>query len=189
MNGEISSRKGNDQAKIDNEFAQVTNTLPNSQKSWRKFGGYLLFCAIRDFFLGETPSHKNINSFSELAETLILSTLPDNPNIEILNSSEKLLKQQIMLEDTIARRRLERWATKTIACYLLFVFVLLIINGIVLLYHPIETKEFIGSSSILVNRGFISDSIMTVILSTTTINIVGLGFIVLKGHFPQEKEK
>ena len=30
---------------------------------------------------------------------------------------------------------------------------------------------------------------MTVILSTTTINIVGLGFIVLKGHFPQEKEK
>ena len=68
-------------------------------------------------------------------------------------------------------------------------FVLLIINGIVLLYHPIETKEFIGSSSILVNRGFISDSIMTVILSTTTINIVGLGFIVLKGHFPQEKEK
>ncbi len=36
MNGEISSRKGNDQAKIDNEFAQVTNTLPNSQ------GNYIL---------------------------------------------------------------------------------------------------------------------------------------------------
>lgn len=122
MNGEISSREGDDQAKIDNEFAQVTNTLPNSQKYWRKFGGYLLFCAIRDFFLGETPSHKNTNSFSELAETLILSTLPDNPNIEILNLSEKLLKQQRMLEDTIARRKIGTLGNKDY-CMLLVVCV------------------------------------------------------------------
>ena len=33
-------------------------------------------------------------------------------------------------------------------------------------------------------HGFITDTVMTVILSTTTINIIGLGVIVLKGHFP-----
>lgn len=47
MNGEISSRKGNDQAKIDNEFAQVTNTLPNSQGNYILiYTNYVKHCII-----------------------------------------------------------------------------------------------------------------------------------------------
>lgn len=98
------------------------------------------------------------------------------------------MKQQRMLEDTRARRRLERWATKAIAYYLVCVFLLIVVNGVVLILNPIETTEIIGSSGVLVKRGFISDSIMTVILTTTTINIIGLGVIVLKGHFDKNKD-
>ncbi|WP_288861302.1 hypothetical protein [uncultured Bacteroides sp.] len=152
-----------------------------------RYGGYLLFSTIRDFFLGEKPTKKNDDKFADLAETLI-STIPDNPNSELLSSSEKLLKQQRMLEDTRARRRLERWATKAIAYYLVCVFLLIVVNGVVLILNPIETTEIIGSSGVLVKRGFISDSIMTVILTTTTINIIGLGVIVLKGHFDKNKD-
>lgn len=36
--------------------------------------------------------------------------------------------------------------------------------------------------------GFISSGIMAGILSTTTINVIGLGFIVLKGHFQHREE-
>ena len=37
-------------------------------------------------------------------------------------------------------------------------------------------------------EGFISDSVLTVILTTTTINVIGLGVIVLKGHFSYKEE-
>lgn len=51
----------------------------------------------------------------------------------------------------------------------------------------LDTTEIIGSG-MSVKRGFISDSIMTVILSTTTINIIGVGVIVLKRHFDKSKD-
>lgn len=149
---------------------------------------YCIFQGIRNFFLGEKKPKKNLNKFSDIAETLI-STIPDDPNEELLIASGKLLEQQRILEDTRARRRLERWATRTIVCYLFAVFLLIIANGIVLIKYPTETVEFLGKSQSVVRRGFITDSIMTVILSTTTINIIGLGVIVLKGHFDKNKSQ
>lgn len=172
---------------VSEEFDNAVGKPKNNKFSWLKYGGYLICYHIRCFFFGEKPLKKNINKFADLAETLI-STIPDNPNVELLSSSEKLLEQQRMLEDTRARRRLERWATRTIAYYLVSVFLLLVANGIVLILNPIETTEMIGGGNLLVKRGFISDSIMTVILTTTTINIIGLGVIVLKGHFDKNKE-
>lgn len=173
---------------INQEFSQETG-VPEKTSSFKwKYGGYYFFQYVRNFFFGEKKPKKNLNKFSDIAETLI-STIPDNQNVELLTASGKLLEQQRILEDTRARRRLERWATRAIACYLIAVFLLLIINGWVLIHHPIETLELIGKSQTLVRRGFISDSIMTVILTTTTINIIGLGVIVLKGHFDKDREK
>ncbi len=171
---------------VNEAFANLVGKSNKKDISWLKYGGYLIYSNIRCFFLGEKPLKKNVNKFADLAETLI-STIPDNPNVELLSSSEKLLEQQRMLEDTRARRRLERWATRTIAYYLLSVFILLVANGIVLVFNPIDTTEIIGGG-MSVKRGFISDSIMTVILTTTTINIIGLGVIVLKGHFDKSKD-
>ncbi len=172
---------------VDAAFDSAVGKSKSNKSLCLKYGGYLIFLAIRNFFFGEKSPKKNDDKFADLAETLI-STIPDNPNSELLSSSEKLLKQQRMLEDTRARRRLEKWATRTIAYYLLFVFLLIAVNGLVLILNPIETTEIIGSNGALVKRGFISDSIMTVILTTTTINIIGLGVIVLKGHFDKNKD-
>lgn len=173
---------------INQEFSQATG-VPEKTSSFKwKYGGYCIFQGIRNFFLGEKKSKKNLNKFSDIAETLI-STIPDDPNEELLIASGKLLEQQRILEDTRARRRLERWATRTIVCYLFAVFLLIVANGIVLIKYPTETVEFLGKSQSVVRRGFITDSIMTVILSTTTINIIGLGVIVLKGHFDKNKSQ
>lgn len=92
----------------------------------------------------------------------------------IINSSRKLLVQQRIMDDTKARRRLEKWARNTIIVYLMIVFLLVLLNGL----SQIVWNEYFKE------HGFISDTVMTVILSTTTINIIGLGVIVLKGHFP-----
>lgn len=92
----------------------------------------------------------------------------------MIETSRKLLIQQRIMDDTKARRRLERWARNTIVAYLAAVFLLVIMNG----------ASRIIWNDVFTDHGFISDTAMTVIPSTTTINIIGLGVIVLKGHFP-----
>lgn len=196
-------KKDEKQGDINDAFnSAVGNKVKNEKVNWPEiwssvlsfisdsflYGGYKLFSYIRNFFFGKKPQKKNDESFVDLAITLTDAYIV-NPQSELLSCSENLLKQQRMLEDTRARRRLEKWATKVIVFYLLFVFLLILLNGIVLVYHPIETIETFGKSTAVVKRGFISDSIMTVILSTTTINIIGLGIIVLKGHFDKDKNK
>ena len=174
---------------VNKDFAAATGTPQKVVKRFNwEYGAYDVFRYARNFFLGEPKPAKNQNKFSDLAETLI-SSIPDNPNSELLNSSGKLLEQQRMLEDTRARRRLEKWATRVIAWYLIFVLMLILANGFVLMTHPVEMDEMINLPGAGSRKGFISDSIMTIILSTTTINIIGLGLIVLKGHFPQRNKK
>lgn len=92
----------------------------------------------------------------------------------ILETSRNLLVQQRIMDDTKARRRLERWARNTILCYLIIVFILVLLNG---------ASQVIWRD-VFPDHGFITDTVMTVILSTTTVNIIGLGVIVLRGHFP-----
>lgn len=174
-----------DKDKIQDAFDKAVRPDKEKHSSW-EYGGYNIYLTVRNFFFGEKKIKKNDNKFADIAETL-LSTISDEPNVELLSTSEKLLSQQRMLEDTRARRRLERWATRVIAYYLISVLLLVLVNGAVLIFHPVETTEFIGGGDVIVKRGFISDSIMTVILSTTTINIIGLGVIVLKGHFERVK--
>lgn len=185
---EFPDRMDSNGGNVDEDFAKDTGTSRNISKRFDlEYGAYNVFCYVRNFFFGEPKPPKNPSKFSDLAETLI-SSIPDNPGSELLNSSGKLLEQQRMLEDTRARRRLEKWATRVIVWYLLAVFILIIVNGLVLIFHPIETNEIIYPGITNAPKGFISDSIMTIILSTTTINIIGLGLIVLKGHFPQKNK-
>lgn len=178
-----------DNTNVNEDFAKDTGTPKNVVKRFNwEYGAYEAFRYARNFFFGEPKPTKSQNKFSDLAETLI-SSIPDNSNNpELLNSSGKLLEQQRMLEDTRARRRLEKWATRVIVWYLLAVFILVIVNGLVLIFHPVHTNEIINLGTANAPKGFISDSIMTIILSTTTINIIGLGLIVLRGHFPQENK-
>lgn len=145
---------------------------------WR-YGAYLTWSYVKEFFKGPIKPKVEHTTFADTAETLIdiLSSEDKNAaNIkEVLEESKQLLDQQKTTDDTWARRRLERWATRLIASYLIFVLFLVLLRGFI-------NVLFISFTP------FISDQVMIVILSTTTINIIGLGVIVLKGHFYNGKD-
>lgn len=73
-----------------------------------------------------------------------------------------------MVENTKARRRLEKWSLRVIAWYLMIVLVI-----VVLCYTNIKWLHILE----------IPWKIMVAVLTTTTVNIIGLGLIVLRGHF------
>lgn len=160
--------------RYENIFDKATSVEPGKFK-WR-YGFYWCFLKVRVFFLGERRKKKEHDKFSDTAEVLI-SSLSENNNLteHFLEMTGRLLKQQRMLDNSHARRRLEHWATTVISWYLIVVLLLIIANGVM---------------SILVKShdDFISSGIMAAILSTTTINILGLVVIVLKGHFKSENE-
>lgn len=97
----------------------------------------------------------------------------ESTSTENIQKSKELTKLHRVVENTKARRRLEKWSLRVIATYLLIVFIIVIACYVDLhidekkVYHIIE----------------IPSEIMITILSTTTVNIIGLGLIVLRGHF------
>lgn len=174
--GNAMSDKGEDI----NNFNEVISSIEilDNPITWKKHGIYKLWCISTAFIRG--PRHKEPkpkdSRFKFIAEQLI-STLPEKADSVVITTVSELLHQHRTVEDTEARRRLEHWACGTIIIYLLAVLCLVILNGLSRIIWP----------DIFDEEGFISDTVMYVILSTTTINIIGLGIIVLEGHFRQKK--
>lgn len=160
----------------DGIFDQQVGTDTSKESKWR-YGGYYIGIAIKEFFCGKTKPKRGHDTFTSVAETIV-ANFSDGGSIQedLLKSTKELLHQQRMLEDTHARRRLERWATRVIAWYLIIVLAVVLLNSIISALSDIE-------------GGFISGGIMAAILTTTTVNIIGLGLIVLKGHFPNNQKK
>lgn len=126
--------------------------------------GYETWLYIHKFFSSPYKKQKRELNVLDSIQTLLES----EPTDENINKCQELSKLHRMVENTKARRRLEKWSLRVIGYYLLIVLVVVIasyakINGHYLLYIP--------------------DGIMITILSTTTVNIIGLGLIVLRGHF------
>lgn len=90
----------------------------------------------------------------------------------MIDKCHHFIKLHRIIENTSARKRLEKWAKRVIVLYLLVVLMLVVFDSIV------ENTWF-----------EISDTVMITILSTTTVNIIGLGLIVLRGHFPQKDKE
>lgn len=148
----------------------------NDGLHWFHNGGFLLIRWCWRFFIGNPGPEKTHNKdsrFKYIAERLI-NNIGNSDKRFVVNTTRELLKQHRTIEDTEARRRLEKWACRTIIIYLISVLVLVVLNGLSRILWPDIFKA----------EGFISDAVMYVILSTTTINIIGLGVIVLQGHFP-----
>lgn len=145
----------------------------NKYELWSKHGGYLLFYIIRRFF--STPRKKipkkDLNLIDHVGNLLQAGdTDPDT-----VQKCDHFIALQRHMENTSARKRLERWAKYVISIYLIVVLCLLLLNGGLLSKYCIALD--------------ISDELMIVILSTTTINIIGIGLIVLRGHFYNVKSK
>lgn len=109
---------------------------------------------------------KDINILDTVSSLLESETTPEN-----LDKCKELVHLHRIVENTKARRRLEKWSLRVIAIYLFIVLTIVICNYIAV---PLLS----GYMDI-----HVTEPIMITILSTTTVNIIGLGLIVLKGHF------
>lgn len=132
--------------------------------SWKTHGGFKLLYIIWRFF---TPPRKTQHEINLLRQVEVLINSYDDIK-EILDPCERLITLHRIVENTRARRRLERWITRTIIGYLLVVGILLIIDALGVISLP--------------------NAVMITLLSTTTVNIVALGLILVRGLF-HEKEK
>ena len=148
--------------------------LSNSSKSsvtWKHYiahGGYFLYTVAFSFFSKPFKKEKkDINLLDQVK--LLIDTDPINS--DIIDKCEQYIGLHCIVENTKARRRLEKWASRIIAIYLFVVLGIVVCN-----YASIEPFNKWGTMSI-------SDPVMITILSTTTVNIIGLGLIVLRGHF------
>nr|DAV03565.1 MAG TPA: hypothetical protein [Caudoviricetes sp.]DAZ04572.1 MAG TPA: hypothetical protein [Caudoviricetes sp.] len=178
-------------------FNEITNTKSSDideldSLPWKRYGAYKLLQYIKRFFSYKPKPSRELNLEDTVGNLLSPfsesgATIPE----EILNKCKELLQHQRMLEDTRARRRLEHWATKIISYYLIIVFIILLLSGFASVINimlcqfcGIDSKFIISTDSV-----FLSDKVLVVLLSTTTINIIGLGLIVLRGHFGNKEDK
>lgn len=120
------------------------------------------------FFFSEPfkEKKKDLNILDTVNSLLESETTPDN-----LEKCRELVHLHRIVENTRARRRLEKWSLRVIAIYLTTVLLIVIANYVII---PNVDKHF---------QIDIPPTIMITILSTTTVNIIGLGLIVLRGHF------
>lgn len=133
---------------------------------WLHLGYYLPYW-IRSFFNEPYKETKKDLNILDTVNALLDSETTD----ENIDKCKELTYLHRVIENTKARRRLERWSLRVIASYLFIVLSIVIFcyTDIPFLDSFIEIK--------------IPDPIMITILSTTTVNIIGLGLIVLRGHF------
>ena len=143
---------------------------------------YNLSQRIKRFFCGpsKTMPRKDLNIVEQISVLLEHGKeIADDEidRVHILTNIHRLF------ENTKARQRLERWASRVIVFYLLIVLWIVLANYISIEYSG--SLNFMNDITVE-----IPDKIMFTILSTTTINIIGLGLIVLRGHFlSKDKEE
>lgn len=104
-----------------------------------------------------------------------LNSLPKNSNNDLdidsddlkIQRKTKLLEAERYSSDTKDRKWLAIWTTRVVLGWLVAVMIVLILN------KKCEIN--------------LSDNVLITLLGTTTLNVLGLSFIVLKGHFNSTK--
>jgi hypothetical protein len=79
---------------------------------------------------------------------------------------KSLLLNERFKSDTDHRSWLAKWTASVVTCWLAVVVVILVFNKLLEL----------------------SDTVMSVLLGTTTLNVLGLSFIVLRGYFHSDEK-
>ena len=138
-------------------------------------GAYNVVQRFKQFFCGpsKTLPRKDLNIVEQIS---VLLEHGDKITDDEIHRVHILTNIHRLFENTKARQRLERWASTVIVFYLLIVLWIVLANYISITYSG--SLAFMNDITVK-----IPDKIMFTILSTTTINIIGLGLIVLRGHF------
>lgn len=142
-------------------------------------GGFHIRKLFKRFFCG--PS-KSATRDLDFVDKLALLLEPGNFTNDIMQKSKELSALHREYENTKARKRLEKWSLGIIIVYLLVVLCLIICN-----YFSVNFKGILSVFNEI--KCNIPDKVMIVILSTTTVNIIGLGLIVLRGYFLAKENK
>jgi hypothetical protein len=145
--------------------------FPNSTSAscpWKHFFYKIFFVTKRLFCSPKTK--KDLNILENVENLLNIS--PSDPSSDIINKCHHFIKLHRVIENTNARKRLEKWAKRLIVGYLLLVLVMVILSSL-------KTYNILK----------ISDTVIITILSTTTVNIIRLGLIVLRGHFNAKEDE
>lgn len=110
-----------------------------------------------------------LNQLQEAIAKSNKSYTPEAEDVDLKEKDEqaKALKNKRYESDTADRKWLAEWATTLVSIWLFFVLIILMGNNYSL---------------------HLSDSVLNVLLGTTTINVLGLMAIVLRGHFNAAKE-
>lgn len=151
-----------------NSGVEDISQSPDIYISWKKHGAYKVYYNTKRFFTSPKPA-KELNLLEQVSA--LLNTVGDDPSEDVIEKCRHFIRLHRVTENTSARKRLERWAKRVIVFYLLTVLFLVI-----------------ASANPFFKIVDISDTVMITILSTTTVNIIGLGLIVLRGHFYQKEE-
>ena len=134
------------------------------KKKILKHLGFYAIDAVKQFLSSPYKKEKRELNVLDSIQTLLES----EPTDENINKCQELSRLHRMVENTKARRRLEKWSLRVIAWYLMVVLII-----VVLCYTNIKWLHILE----------IPWKIMVAVLTTTTVNIIGLGLIVLRGHF------
>lgn len=146
----------------------LTETSEDNELKWYHYlthGGFFLFHAVKSFFSKPfKPAKKELDLMENVNSLLGARTTSDN-----IDKVKSLIHLHRVMENTKARRRLEKWSLRVIAVYLIVVLFVVLAA-----YINIPDLSF---------GLVIPEHVMIAILTTTTVNIIGLGLIVLRGHF------
>lgn len=136
------------------------------------YGFFRLKKNIIAFFCGPHKETRDLNFLEKI--TLLLE--PGDSSDSTLQKCREFTHLHRLHENTKARKRLEKWASRLIVVYLFAVLITLFLNYTSITYTGIFS--FMNKVTISIPQG-----VIITILSTTTVNIIGLGFIMLRGHF------
>ena len=139
------------------KISQGDNRIP-----W-KHGGYKVRYNVTCFF--KNPFKKPKRELNLLEQVEVLINTGDAGSV--IDYCEKYIYLHRIVENTRARRRLERWITLLIAIYLLAVF------SLIATAYVLNWNLHLG--------------VVVTILSTTTVNIVALGYILVRGLFHEHE--
>lgn len=121
-------------------------------------------------YIQKKESSEDVNVLESINSILQSQTTEEN-----ISKCQELAHLHRMIENTKARKRLENWSLRVIGLYL---FVVLVVVVSCYLHIPaLSWKVWFH----------VPNAVMITILSTTTVNIIGLGLIVLRGHFLAEE--
>ena len=137
--------------------------------------GYFICHGLKTFFRHPLKKEKPDLDLLGVVRSL-LDDFENKNHKENIQKSEGLIALHRTVENTHARRRLERWSLRIIVLYLFIVF-----SIVVATYAQIPYLDLPWLT--------IPNEIMIAILTTTTANIIGLGLIVLRGHFLSKDDK